>query len=185
MRWDELFADLEAQLAAAGDAEFAAEVADRTRREAALLSLVDRARASCGAVVQVRAAGAGVVEGRLAEVGAQWLLVDEPAGREVLVPLTAVLTISGLTAWAAAPGRAGRVFDRLGLPAAMRGIARDRTPVTVWLRDGASLSGTVERVGDDFVELSVHAPGELRRRADVHGVRTVPLAAIGAVRRAG
>ena len=104
MRWDDLFRDLEAQLAAAAAAELDAEVADRARREAALLGLIDRARAATGHPVQVRVAGAGPVEGVLAEVGSQWLLLAETGGREVLVPLAAVVSLAGLRAWSEAPG---------------------------------------------------------------------------------
>ena len=42
MRWERLFDDLEAQAAAEADLELAAEVADRTRRERAVLGLHER-----------------------------------------------------------------------------------------------------------------------------------------------
>jgi hypothetical protein len=182
MRWDDLFRDLEAQLDAAEAAELDAEVADRTRREAALLTLVDRTRAALGHPVVVRVLGAGAVDGRLADVGSQWLLIAEAGGREVLVPWSAVLSLGGLRAWSDVPGSAGQVFARLGLGHALRGIARDRLPVQVWLTDGSVVSGTVDRVGADFVEVTEHGSGEVRRRGDVTGVRTIPLAALALVR---
>lgn len=182
MRWDDLFRDLEAQLAAGEAAELDAEVADRTRREAAQLELVDRARAAVGHPVSVRALGAGPVDGVLADVGSQWLLVAETGGREALVPLTAVVSLGGLRAWSGAPGSAGRVFARLGLGHALRGIARDRVPVQVWLVDGSVVAGTLDRVGADFVEVSEHGAGEVRRRGAVTGVRTVPFGALALVR---
>jgi len=185
MRWERLFADLEAQLAAAEAAAEESEVADRSRREAATLSLVDRLRASVGAPVQVRVGGAGVVEGVLREVGSQWLLLAEPAGTEALVPAAGVMAVSGLSTWSAAPGSAGPLFTRLGIGSALRAVARDRSAVTVTLADGSALSGTLDRVGADFVEVSAHAPGEPRRAGAVHGVRTVPVAAIAVLRRAG
>jgi len=182
MRWDDLFRDLEAQLDAAEAAELDAEVADRTRREAAQLTLVDRARAAVGHPVVVRALGAGPVDGLLADVGSQWLLVAETGGREVLVPSTSVVSLAGLRAWSGTPGSAGQVFARLGLGHALRGIARDRLPVQVWLTDGSVVSGTVDRVGADFLEVTEHGTGEPRRRGDVTGVRTVPFAALAMVR---
>lgn len=185
MRWDDLFADLEAQLAAAEATERAAEVSDRSRREVALLTLVDRARASCGSSVQLRVAGAGAVEGVLVEVGQEWLLLAEPTGQQTLVPTAAVLSVSGLGLRSAAPGSAGRVFERLGLASALRALARDRAPVLAWLRDGGTVSGTIDRVGSDFVELRAHGAGEVALRGEPLPVRTVPLAALAVVRRAG
>jgi hypothetical protein len=185
MRWDDLFRDLEAQLDAAEASERDAEVADRTRRETALLGLVDRARAAAGHPVVLRVLGAGAVEGVLAEVGSQWLLLTETAGREVLVSLPAVVSLAGMRAWSEAPGSGGQVFARLGLGSALRGIARDRMPVQVWLTDASVLSGTVDRVGADFVEVAEHGAGEARRRGEVTGVRTVPFAALALLRSGG
>jgi hypothetical protein len=73
VRWDELFADLAAQLEDAAAADLAGEVADRTRREIATLTLVDRARAAVGHPVRVQLLGPEVVSGLLLEVGAQWV----------------------------------------------------------------------------------------------------------------
>lgn len=182
MRWDDLFADLEGQLEAAAAAELGAEVSDRTRRESALLAMVDRARGAEGHRVAVRVMGAGAVEGRLRAVGAEWLRLVEDGGPDVLVPLTAVLSLHGLGRRSEAPGSGGAVFARLGLASAIRVIARDRSPVSVCLVDGSVLTGTLDRVGGDFVELSTHGAGEARRRAEVSGVRTVPFAALGLVR---
>jgi hypothetical protein len=180
MRWDDLFRDLEAQLEAAAAAELDAEVTDRTRRESALLELVDRARAAVGHPVALRVLGAGPVDGVLVQVGAQWLLLHETSGRDALVPLTAVVSLAGLRAWTAVPGEGGQVFARLGLGSALRGIARDRLPVQLWLTDAGVLAGTLDRVGADFVEVTEH--GEVRRRGDLTAVRTIPFAAVALLR---
>ena len=180
MRWDRLFRDLEAQLEMADAAELDAEVSDRTRRESALVALVDRALGAAGSRVSVRTAGTGVVQGVLLDVGSEWLLLAEDGGREALLPLPAVLSLSGLGLPTAVPG--GPVFTRLGLAAALRAIARDRAAVSVGLVDGSVLTGTVDRVGADFVEVSVHGAGEPRRREDVSGVSTLPFAALASVR---
>ena len=184
MRWDELFADLEGQLAAQQvAAERGSEVADRTRSEQSGLTFLDRARASRGAVVRLRVSGMGEVAGVLTEVGAQWLLLAEPSSREALVPLHAVLSADGFGARSASPGSAGRVFARLGLGTALRRLAQDRAVVTVWLCDGSTVSGTIDRVGADFLELSAYGAGELPRRAAQTGSRTVPVSALAVVRR--
>jgi hypothetical protein len=127
--------------------------------------------------------GAGAVEGELREVGSQWLLVAEPQGQEALIPLAAVVAVRGLGPLSGAPGSAGQVFERLGLGAALRAIARDRAAVAVTVSDGTSLAGTIDRVGADFIEVSTHAPGEPRRRTEVTGVVLVPFAALAVVRR--
>lgn len=183
MRWEDLFRDLEAQLEAAAAPEWDAEVADRARHEAAALALVDRARAAVGHPVAARVAGAGAVGGVLTQVGSEWLLLDEPGGREVLVPFSAVLALGGLPAWSGVPGEGGQVFARLGLGSALRAIARDRLPVQVWLTDASIVTGTVDRVGADFVEVTEHGADEPRRRGQLGGVRTIPFGALAVVRR--
>jgi hypothetical protein len=181
MRWQGLFQDLEAQLEAAEAAELAGEVAERTRREAALLRLVDRLRAGEGAALTVTVPGAGAVSGRLLNAGADWLLLEEPGGRELLVPLSAVLGITGLGPRSSLP-ESSPVARRLDLRWALRGLARSRTGVTLGLVDGSRVTGTLDRVGADHVELAEHGPGEPRRAATVRQVRLVPLAALALVR---
>ena len=184
MRWQALFDDLEGQLAAAYAAELAGEVADRTRREAALLRLVDRLRAAQGAVVAVSLPGAGSLRGRLLDAGADWLLLDEGGGREVLVPLSAVLGISGLGSQTAAPD-GGPVAKRLDLRWALRGLARSRSGVALGLADGTLVTGTLDRVAQDHLDLAEHGLGEARRAAVVRQVRVVPLSAVALVRSNG
>ena len=132
----------------------------------------------------VTVTGAGVVHGLLVDTGPDWLLLTETGVREVLVPLAAVLGVTGLGAWSSAPGSEGEVGRRLDLRWALRGLARDRAGMAVVLRDGATVTGTLDRVGADHVDLAEHAPGEARRPGQVRQVRVVPLAALGLLRSA-
>lgn len=182
MRWDDLFADLEARADALAVAERAGEIDERTRIELGGLALGDRLRAAVGTSVQVQVLGLAVT-GTLDRVGVDWLLVDEGGGREALLPLAAVLSVGGLGRGSAVPGSAGAVHARLTLRSALRGLTRDRSPVRMHLADGSALDATLDRVGADFVDVALHAAGEVRRRSEVRGVRTVPIAAIAAVRR--
>ncbi len=183
MRWDELFDDLEAQLAAAETAELAGEVADRTRRLAAQVTLADRLRAARGRRVRLDVRGGPAVNGVLREVGTDWLLVDDEAGRDVLVVSGAVLAVAGLPREHAP--EVSEVRRRLGLGSARRGVARDRSAVAVRLQDGAALTGTVDRVGRDFLELAEHPVGEVRRAGQVSGVRAVAFGAVATLTRMG
>lgn len=183
VRWERLFDDLEARFEEAQRAELAAEVADRTRREVARVRLADRLRGALGHPVSCQALGAGRVEGTLRAVGPEWLLLDEGAGREALLPLPAVLAVSGLGLRSAPPGLEGAVARRLGLGHCLRVVARDRSAVALRLVDGSTVTGTVDRVGADFLELAEHGWGEPRRREDVLGVRTVPFGAVAVLRR--
>jgi hypothetical protein len=181
VRWDELFADLEAQLDAAATSELAAEVVDRTRREIAALSLVDRARAAVGHPVRVQLLGPAAVSGALLDVGAQWVLLRDDAGRDVLMPWTAVVAVVGLGLASVAPAEGGQLFRRLGLTTALRAIARDRAAVSIGLVDGSVVSGTLDRIGLDFVEISEHPIGEARRPGQVRAVRTVAHAGLATI----
>lgn len=182
MRWQELFDDLEAQFEAAGAAELSAEVAERARREAAELRLVDRLRPGVGSPLTVQLPGVGLLRGRLLDCGSDWLLVDEPGGAEVLVSLAAVLGVIGAGSRAASPGQEGAVARRLDLRWALRGLARSRTSVALRLGDGSLVTGTLDRVGRDHLDLAEHGLGEARRAGAVRQVRLVPLTALVLVR---
>jgi hypothetical protein len=184
MRWQALFDDLEAQFDAAQAAELAAEVAERTRRESALLRLADRLRAAEGALLTVSLPGAGVLRGRLLDAGTDWLLLDEGAAREVLVPLVAVLGVTGAGARSAVPDD-GPVAKRLDLRWALRGLARSRSGVALGLVDGSLVTGTLDRVAKDHLDLAEHGLGEARRAGAVRQVRLVPLGAVAYVRSSG
>ena len=183
MRWTALFADLEAQLEAAERGELAAEVADRSRREAALVPAGDRLAAAVGAQVGVTVVGAGAVSGRLVDTGPDWLLLEEVGRRELLVPWPAVLSVSGLGARTREPGAVGEVAARLDLRWALRGLARSRAGLSVVLRDGTVHAGTLDRVGADHVELAGHPAGEARRAAAVRDVVLLPLDALAVLRQ--
>lgn len=183
MRWDHLFADLEAQAAALEVAERAVEVGERTRIEVAALSVGERLRAAIGKPVGIRIAGDLHLRGALARVGPDWLLLGEAAGRESLVALPAVRSVAGLGRLSAPVGSLGAVAARLTLRSALRGIARDRSPVRLHLVDGTVRDATLDRVGADFVEAALHAPGEPRRRGAVREIQLITFSAVAAVRR--
>jgi hypothetical protein len=183
MRWQQLFADLTAQFEEAASAERRADVAARARTEAAAVALADRLRGSVAAELALECRGAGWVRGRLTGAGADWALLDDDRGGELLVALSSVRLVSGLSRLTAAPEE-GPVRTRLDLRRALRGLARDRSAVLVVLDDGTVLSGTVDRVGADFLELARHELDEPRRPAAVREVQAVAVAAIAVVRAA-
>ena len=182
MRWQGLFDDLEAQFEAAEAAELAGEVAERTRRETALLRLWDRLQPAVGSALTVQVPGAGPLRGRLLDCGVDWLLMEEGGGRELLVPLAGVLGVHGLGMRAASPDAEDAVAKKLDLRWALRGLARSRTGVALGLVDGSLVTGTLDRVGADHLDLAEHGLGEARRAAAVRQVRLVPLPAVAVVR---
>ena len=179
MRWERLFADLAAQFDAAEEAEFAGEVADRSRRELALVKLADRMRSAEGEV-QLGLAAGETARGAVVGCGADWLLLADD-GVETLVVLAAVAWVRGLSS--AADTTASVVTARLGLGHALRGIARDRAETTVLLTTGTRLTGTIDRVGADFVDLAEHPAGEARRASAVQSLRTLPFSSLASLRR--
>lgn len=181
MRWSRLFADLDAQLEAAERADRAAESAELRRLELSRVTLAERFGGGLGTVVALAVEGADVLTGELAQVGADWLLLDSGAG-ETLVALAAITSATGLAAGSAPP--ADEVDRRLGLGVVLRRLARDRAAVTVVARTGAVFTGTIDRVGADFLDLAEHDADRPRRATDVRQVRAIAFAALGLVRPA-
>src|SRR3954447_6387363 len=124
MRWQQLFADLRAQFDEAEAAADRAESASRARAELGAVRLAERLGGTLGCTVTLRCRGAAHVSGVLADVGADWLLLEEAAGREALVATGAVIAVGGLGRQTAAPIEGGIVQARLDLRRAARAPAR-------------------------------------------------------------
>lgn len=182
VRWAALFGDIEGQLAASARRELEDEVDDRRRRELARIRLVDRLAVALDRPLVVTVGGVGAVSGRLSAVGADFLLLDEASHREVLVPLAAVQSVTGLPRLAADPDRKPTLQGRLGLGYALRAVARDRSPVVICLTDGRTLTGTVDRVAADHLDLVEHSPDGSPRPGTAGAPKVVLFAGIGVVR---
>lgn len=179
MRWDDLFDDLEAQLAAAEREEALAEVPERTRTERAQVGWFDRVAGAVGETIAC-ATPAGVVQGRIADLGKDWLVIEESGRGSALVPAVSVTSIGGLGRRSDAAPTAAR---RFGLGVALRAISRDRAPVALTDRAGGLWTGTIDFVGSDHVEVLLHPSDAVPRGSAVTGRRVIPWSAIAVVRR--
>ncbi|TDD15509.1 hypothetical protein E1218_31325 [Kribbella turkmenica] len=180
MRWDALFADLESQFDALQEGELYGEVADRIRAEVGKITVLDRLRGAVDTVVRVELAHAEPVQGQLTRVGNDCLLIEAERFEEWLIPVHALVAVHRLGPWA--EPAVGTVAGKLGLAHLLRGIARDRSPVTLFC-GGTPVTGTIDRVGADFLELAEHPLDAPRRRTEVYNVRLVPTQALCALRR--
>jgi hypothetical protein len=183
MRWDALFDDMEAQLASANRLELEAEIAERSRADVAGVELADRLRGSRGLRVGVHLTPGSFFDGTLTYVGAESLVLSDPY-HQVLIPYAAVSRYQGLGRVALA--EPSSVRRKLGLASALRGLARDRANLSVFLigagQAAAGLSGVIDRVGRDYFDLAFTRPGEPRRARNVSEVATVPFCALAALK---
>ena len=199
LRWEALFADLEAAAEEVRLQEREAEVADQARAEYAAVRLADRIRAWSGSLLTCELVDGRSVDGVLREVGADWLLLQAGPG-EALVPFRALAAVAGPTP--AGSKAAGSVMgspavgrsamggsvvavspeaglgERLPLSVVLRGLSVRRAPVRLTLPGGRALAGTIDRVGVDHLDLAVHDPEDPRRRSAVTGMRLIPLTAV-------
>jgi hypothetical protein len=176
-RWDRLFAELEAQAEAEARLDLEGEVAERTRIARAEVGLDDRVQAQLGRRLAVRTVGGGRVEGVLAGAGQGWLLLGSAP---VLVLTTALSTIAGLDRGHVVAPAAGRL-PRASVRGVLRALSRDRSPVRLRLVGGEEISGTLDLVGRDHVDVAEHPWDEPRRSPAVRAVRTIPFSALALV----
>ncbi len=146
-----VFDDLEQQAEGLALSARDVEVAELGRAEYAAVDLVARLAGSTGTDVRLEVRGIGRVAGRLARVGADWLLVEDEV-HEWLVRVAAVAEVRGLGDLAVAPENRP-VAARLGFGSALRGIAEERTAVLLHRVDGGIVRGVLRRVGADFAEV--------------------------------
>lgn len=176
-RWERLFADLDAELAAHERRERDLEIADRTRAERSKVAVVARLSANRDVDVELGLVAGIRVHGRLVDVGADWLVFSPARGRAALVPLASVVSIAGLTRRSDPPG----IARRFALGYALREISRDRARVQLLDTGGSSSDGTIDVVGADFIDLAEHPRDEARRPNSIRSVRTFPFAAIACI----
>ncbi|MCU1536748.1 MAG: hypothetical protein JWP82_1099 [Humibacillus sp.] len=179
MRWERLFDDLEAQLAADEGHDRDAEIADRTRRERSLIGLHERLLANVGAELVWWVAGRSV-RAVVVDVGPDWVLTALAPGRPLLLRTAAVRSLSGLRRGAQTPSVVARRFT---LALALGAVSRDRAAVELCDVDGRLTVGTVDVVGADHLEVAEHAADETRRAGNVTGVSLLPFASLAWVRR--
>ncbi len=179
MRWEALFADLEAQFEAEAARDKASEIQEFVRIERARQTLVQRLARHLGTRVEVQLLGAERLGGLLSSLGKDWLMLRH-GGTEELVPFQALACWSGRDA-----GRNPEPGERrVGFSQALRVLVRDRARVAVGGTDGQQLaSGTLDQVGQDFVEVALHERDEFRRGPAVHGRFVIPFSAVARVRR--
>lgn len=166
MRWEDLIADVEAQFAGELDAQFRAEVADRTRSERASVELASRLVAAKGTSLTVVTRGGEMVAGVVVDAASQWVLIGA-TGRQELVSAAAIAHVVGLGPQSSPLSETAK---RLTLGHALRGISRDRQDVAVSTTSGLHV-GRIDAVGRDYADVTGSA-----------GTLTVPFTAIEVVR---
>ena len=191
MRWDNLFDDLEGQLEHELNAEEIDLRAEEERLRLGRLSLRDRLTSLAGAgMLRIILASGETIALRPTTFGRDWLAADllgaPTLGAQCVLPLSAIAGVivsaeeipASLTAES---DRTARLVDRIGLSFVLRDLCRRRASLELRTRTGL-LTGTIDRVGRDHIDLAVHAAGTLRRPAEVVQYRIVPLAEIQMVR---
>ncbi len=179
MRWESLFADLEAQFEADSARNRISEVQEIVRIERARQTMLQRLERHLGTRVDLQLLGAERPSGELSAIGRDWLMLAH-AGREELIPFRALAWWRGLEAGRGPETRQRRV----GFSQALRMLVRDRARVGIGGIDGQLLAtGTLDQVGQDFVEVALHEQDEFRRGPVVLGRSLIPFSAIARVRR--
>lgn len=182
MRWERLIEEIQARIDQEEADRRAAEAAELQRAERARLRLPMRLRAQVGARVRVVLRQGRLLDGEIADAGADWVTIAGDPRGAVVVPVAAMVQIDGL-GWES--GAESIVASRLGLGHPLRRLARDRAVVEVEDVLGRQFTGTIDIVGADAFELAAHAREVPPRRADVTGRPTIPFAAVVCITAVG
>lgn len=192
VRWDELFADLEGRLEHELDVERQELAAEEERLRLGRIGLRDRimAMARAGAAVGLMLADGETLALRVESSGRDWIAGEVTVGaarHAVVVPVAAIVGVTperdqlelGLRP---PPSEAlPDLSSRLGLAFVLRDLCRRRAGIELRTCIG-TVTGTIDRVARDHLDLAEHEPGEPRRDRVVRRIRLVPFDAIVRVR---
>jgi len=192
VRWDNLFDDLEGQLEHELHAEEIDLRAEEERLRLGRLSLRGRLAGLSGPpgpggnVLRVALTGGETITIRPTTFGRDWLAADlldgAVSGVQCVLPLAAIAAVilhqdQVAASLGAESESAARLVDRIGLSFVLRDLCRRRKSLLLRTQGGL-VTGTIDRVGRDHVDVAVHEPGTLRRAGEVRQYRIVPLAQI-------
>jgi hypothetical protein len=195
VQWERFFEDLEDLLAAEWEAERAALESEAERLRLARVDL--RARLvgiarDAEAPVTIELADGVTLDVRLMAVGADWIAAAESEGgrRLVLAPLASLRGLHAahgdLLRSARSHESTYRLAERVTFALALRDLARRRVGVAVAPAgvdaSGRILTGTIDRVGADHLDLALHDARAPRRASEVRSYRLIPIAAVAWVR---
>jgi hypothetical protein len=191
VRWDNLFDDLEGQLEQELRAEERGLAVEEERLRIGRLGLRERL---VGVVesrprrddysLRITLVTGDLVRVRPVAIGRDWISGDVRDGS--LADVQCILPFSGIagvgldaqqTGHSLAeqpPPRAGSLAAKLTVSFVLRDLGRRRTSVEIVTAAGA-VTGTIDRIGRDHLELAVHERGEPHRRDQVVEHRLVPL----------
>ncbi len=188
-----MFDDLEGQLELELNAEETDLRAEEERLRLGRLSLRNRLTSlareqgtGASSVFRVALVSGETITVRPTTFGRDWLAADlldtTLIGAKCVLPLAAIAGVvlhrdQVASSLGAESDSAARFVDRIGLPFVLRDLCRRRKSVELHTQTGL-LAGTIDRVGRDHVDMALHPPGTLRRVAEVHQYRIVPLAQI-------
>lgn len=178
MRWELLFADLEAQMHAASALDQEQRINELARIEASQLTLSEALRGSLGLKLSIIMRNGLAFHGHVSKVEPQWILLHE-GDRSVILPLAKIIRIQGLGNQRAKT----RSSIRFTLPAALRVLARNRSMVVLDLdgERGGAVRGVLDHVGADYLQLMQLADGVGRGGGNTQGSVVIPVAALVAV----
>lgn len=180
MRWNDLFADLEAQLEFGQWQAVEQDAAELTRGLWAELTLMDRLRATLGQEIRLILYDGRIQVLRAQTVGPTWIGGRDGSGA-VLIHRDAILGVESQLKRAVVPSRP--LQAGLSMAAIYRMLARRREVIQVVGRSGSVIAeGTIDRVGKDHCDVVLHARDEFRRSSVVQGVRVIPFEAVLLVR---
>lgn len=187
MRWDELFADLEGQLEDGLHGQERELEVEEERLRLGRLTLRDRLAAMGSATdpVRVRLADGGVIDLVPRTIGRDWVsgdLAGEQA--QAVLPIAAVAALLPTAEQLdriAPPAAPTALTDRITLSFVLRDLARRRRRLRIRTRAG-DVSGTLDRVARDHLDLAVHPADRWRRTAEVTRVEVIPIAELLLVR---